>query len=303
MSQRKLHVLGTSSQVPTRYRNHNGYALQWDDDVILFDPGEGTQRQMLHAGLSASQLKRICITHFHGDHSLGLAGILQRISLDVVPHEISVAFPGSGQKYFDRLRHSTIYWERGKIAPTPILDEGVIHQAKRYTMSAIKLEHTVDCFGYRLDELDGVRMLPERLREAGISGQDIAKLQREGVLSLNKKTHRLEDFSVPRKGQSFAFVMDSRFCEAAIELARGVDLLVCESTYLDDKREQAYERGHMTSKDAARVAKEAGARRLVLTHFSQQYPDVSEFLSEAKEIHEDVIAVSDGDVIEVPSRS
>ena len=108
---RELTVLGTASQVPTRYRNHNAYVLRWDDEVILFDPGEGTQRQMMLAGLSVSALTRICVTHFHGDHSLGLPGVIQRISLDRVPHPVVINFPAGGRAYFDRLRHATSFWD------------------------------------------------------------------------------------------------------------------------------------------------------------------------------------------------
>jgi ribonuclease BN (tRNA processing enzyme) len=117
---RELITLGTASQVPTRYRNHNGYLLRWDDEVILFDPGEGTQRQMLMAGLAVTPVRRICITHFHGDHSLGLPGILQRISLDKVPHPVTVHYPGAGQEFYDRLRHATSYWDNAEIVASPI---------------------------------------------------------------------------------------------------------------------------------------------------------------------------------------
>ncbi len=111
MSVRELVVLGTASQVPTRHRNHNGYLLRWDGEGILFDPGEGTQRQMLRAGVAAHDLNRICVTHFHGDHSLGLAGVIQRINLDQVPHEVTAHYPRSGQRFFDRLRYATAYRE------------------------------------------------------------------------------------------------------------------------------------------------------------------------------------------------
>src|ERR671928_1287699 len=99
---RELVVLGTASQAPTRSRNHNGYLLRWDGDGFLFDPGEGTQRQMLLAGVPSSAVTRILVTHFHGDHSLGLPGVLQRLSLDRVPHPVPVHFPASGQRRFDR---------------------------------------------------------------------------------------------------------------------------------------------------------------------------------------------------------
>ena len=109
MSVRELIVLGTASQVPTRYRNHNGYLLRWDDEGFLFDPGEGTQRQMIYSNVASTAISRICITHFHGDHCLGLAGISQRISLDGAPHPVHVYYPRSGQKYYERLRKASIF--------------------------------------------------------------------------------------------------------------------------------------------------------------------------------------------------
>lgn len=96
MSVRELVVLGTASQVPTRYRNHNGYLLRWDGAGLLFDPGEGTQRQMLLAGVSATDVTRICVTHFHGDHCLDLPGVIQRLSLDGVPHPVDAHYPATG---------------------------------------------------------------------------------------------------------------------------------------------------------------------------------------------------------------
>src|SRR5437762_1461893 len=106
MANRELVVLGTASQAPTRRRNHNGYFLRWDDEGLLFDPGEGTQRQMLFAGVTASQITRICITHFHGDHCLGLPGVLARMSLDRVPHPVEVCYPAGSREVFGRLRHA-----------------------------------------------------------------------------------------------------------------------------------------------------------------------------------------------------
>ena len=113
MSSREVIFLGTASQVPTRRRNHNALFLAWDDLGILFDPGEGTQRQMTHAGLSATQITHVCVTHFHGDHCLGLAGIVQRLSLDRVPHPVEVIYPRGGQVYFERLRHASIFHDAG----------------------------------------------------------------------------------------------------------------------------------------------------------------------------------------------
>ena len=121
MAAREVTVLGTASQVPTRYRNHNGYLLRWDDEGILFDPGEGTQRQMTFAGVTTAAITRICITHFHGDHRLGLAGISQRISLDRVPHPVFVHYPHSWQIYYEPLRAASPFKDVADIVPLPIL--------------------------------------------------------------------------------------------------------------------------------------------------------------------------------------
>ncbi len=302
MSARELVALGTASQVPTRHRNHNGYLLRWDGHVILFDPGEGTQRQMVRYGVSATQLDRICVTHFHGDHCLGLAGVIQRISLDEVPHQIPIHYPASGQVYFERLRHASIFLDKAKIAPGPMSEEGTIASTPAFSLEARRLEHTVESWGYRLVEPDGRRMLPEKLAEHGIRGPMVRNLIEQGSISIDGRTVGVEEVSEARPGQVFAFIMDTRFCAAAVGLAAGADLVVAESTYLRDQQQEATERGHMTAQDAARIAKEAGARRLVLTHFSQRYPSVEPFIEEARAIHGDVVAVRDGDVILVPAR-
>lgn len=173
-------VLGTASQVPTRHRNHNGYLLRWDGEGILLDPGEGTQRQMLRAGVAAHDLNRICVTHFHGDHSLGLAGVIQRINLDKVPHEVTAHYPKSGQHFFDRLRYSTAYRETVEITQAPVSEDGVLATAASYTLEARKLSHPVESYGYLVVEPDGRRMLPDRLAAHGIKGPDVGRIQREG---------------------------------------------------------------------------------------------------------------------------
>jgi ribonuclease Z len=269
LSVRELVVLGTASQVPTRHRNHNGYLLRWDGEGLLFDPGEGTQRQMLRAGVAAHDLHRICVTHFHGDHSLGLAGVIQRINLDRVPHEVTAHYPRSGQRFFDRLRYATAYRETVELTEAPVEVDGVLATTPSYTLEARRLSHPVESFGYRLVEPDGRRMLPELLAEHGIKGPDVGRIQREGALG----GVSLDDVSEVRRGQRFAFVMDTRLCEGVDALAEGCDLLVIESTFLDGDHQLAVDHGHLTAGQAGRVARDAGVRHLVLTHFSQRYSE------------------------------
>jgi len=302
MSAREVIALGTSSQVPTRYRNHNGYLLRWDEHGLLFDPGEGTQRQMIYAEVTVTQVTKICVTHFHGDHCLGLAGISQRISLDRVPHEVECYFPRSGRKYYDRLRKASIYHDVSKFKPCPIDGPGEVWRDEGLSLRVARLDHGPETFGYRLQEDDGRTMLPDRLREAGVHGPMIRDLIRDGSIDVDGKTVLLDDVSVHKRGQSFAFVMDTRMCDGAFELAEDVDLLVIESTYLSTEEREARDHGHLTARQAATIAKESGAKRLVLTHFSQRYGSLKPFLKEARELHDDVIAVRDGDRVPVPKR-
>ncbi|MFE6283536.1 ribonuclease Z [Streptomyces sp. NPDC057877] len=278
MSVRELVVLGTASQVPTRHRNHNGYLLRWDGEGILFDPGEGTQRQMLRAGVAAHDIDRICVTHFHGDHSLGLAGVIQRINLDKVPHPVTAHYPRSGQRFFDRLRYATAYRETVDLTEAPVSADGDLATTRAYRLQARKLSHPVESYGYRLIEPDGRRMLPDRLAAHGIKGPHVGRIQREGVFD----GVTLEEVSEVRRGQRFAFVMDTRLCEGVYALAEGCDLLVIESTFLDEDEPLAVEYGHLTAGQAARVARDAGVRHVVLTHFSQRYSEPDDFERQAR---------------------
>lgn len=303
MSARRFYALGTASQVPTRERNHNGYFLRWDDEGILFDPGEGTQRQLIFAGISASQITRICITHFHGDHCLGLAGVLQRLSLDRVPQTIDLHYPAYGRKYVERLRYASIYYDALRLRERPFETPGEIHRDAELSLSALELDHSVESWGYRLQEHDSVRLLPDKLAAVGLRGAAIGELKRQGTYRTEQGLIRLEQVSEPRPGQAFAFVMDTRLCPNAVALARGVDLLVCEATYLASESSEASANGHLTAGQAAGIAREAGARRLVLTHFSQRYGALEPFVQEAGRLHPQVVAVADGDTVDVPPRA
>jgi ribonuclease Z len=300
---RELVVLGTSSQAPTRQRNHNGYFLRWDSLGLLFDPGEGTQRQLLLAGVPSSAIDRICLSHFHGDHCLGLPGVVQRLSLDRVAHPVHAHYPASGQHFFDRLRHASVFHEVADLRPSPVTEDGVLAEGRFGTLEARRLEHPVESFGYRLVEPDGQRMLPDELARHGVAGPDVGRLQREGVLSIGGRTVRLEEVSRPRRGQRFAFVMDTRLCDGVFALADGVDLLVVESTFLHEDADLARQYGHLTARQAGEVAARCGVRRLVLTHFSQRYADPARFAEEARAGFDgDVVVAADLQVVPVPPR-
>jgi ribonuclease Z len=305
VSNRELVVLGTASQVPTRRRNHNGYLLRWDAEGLVFDPGEGTQRQMLFAGVTASQISRICITHFHGDHCLGLPGVLQRMSLDEVAKTVEVCYPAESGEVFERLRHAALYRESVSLLERPVDADGPVGGERSFRLEARQLAHTVPTAGYALTEPDGRRMLPDKLAAAGIAGPDIGRLQREGSLLAGERVVTVEQVSELRPGQRFAFVMDTGMCDGAFALAERADMLVCESTFADADAALAREYRHLTAGQAGRIAAESRARLLVLTHISQRYDDeATERLAgeAAAAFGGEVVLASDLDRIPVPRR-
>lgn len=291
---RELVILGTASQVPTRTRNHNGYLLRWDGEGLLFDPGEGTQRQMTHAGVAASGITRICLTHVHGDHCFGLPGVLSRMVLDGVQHPVHLHYPAAGEDVVRSLVSLA----------TPGLDLRLHPHASAGPVAehleVQPLHHRIDAFGYRLSEPGSRTLLPARLAAVGIAGPDVGRLQREGSLG----AVRLEDVSVPRPGQSFAFVMDTAECEGADALADGADLLVAESTFSNDDGGLAAQYLHLTAGQAGALAANGNAGTLVLTHFSSRYPDVGLLQEQAAAVVDGtrVIAASDLDRIPFPKR-
>ncbi len=304
---RELIVLGTASMLPTRHRAHNSYALRWDNQLILFDPGEGAQRGCTLTGVSIAKATAVCVTHFHGDHCLGLPGIIQRRSFEngsspKSSKPLPIFYPGDGQEYFDRLRHASIFHDSSNVEMRPVTEAGPQSSLGKIELSAQPLVHRDTCFGYRLDEPDGESVDSELLAQFEIEGPDVGRLLAEGWLDTPKGRVTADQITRPRRGQSMAFVMDTLPCEGALELAKGVDMLVIESTYLHSEVELAEKYMHMTAHQAAELAAEAGVRRLVLTHFSARYPNNDVFAEEASEFHDDVVAADELATIAMPPR-
>jgi ribonuclease Z len=309
MSGRYLTVLGIASQAPTRQRHHNGFVLRWDRHLLLFDPGEGCQRQCILAGVAINRLTAVCVTHFHGDHVLGLPGIIQQRSLDNRTgegehHPLPVLYPVEGQVYFDRLRHATVFHDMSQTEPHPITAEGVVMRLDAHTTLEVRaLDHRIPTYGYRVQEEDRPRLNRLALAERQVSGPAVGRLLREGRVESPTGTVELDEVTEIRPGQSFALVMDTRPCPGATALAEGVDLLVCESTFIDHDAELAHRFHHLTARQAGELARDAGARRLVLAHFSSRYPSSEVYAAEASMVHPDVVAAEELQVIEVPVRA
>lgn len=293
MSVRDLTILGCSSQQPTRLRNHGAYLLRWNQEGLLFDPGEGTQRQFIFANIAPPTVTRIFISHFHGDHCLGLGSMLMRLNLDRVEHPIHCYYPASGKVYFDRLRYGTIYHDHVQVIEHPISKEGIVHEDETFTIEAKFLDHGVDNLGWRIKEADSIKFDKEKLKASGVKGIQVREIEAKGEIMTDGKTVKLPDVSYVRKGDVFSCVIDTRYCQNAVDLAKDTKLLLCESTYLEEHADLAKAHDHMTAKQAATIAKEAGAQKLILTHFSARYRDLELFKEEAATIFPNVDVADD----------
>lgn len=300
MSVRDLIILGCSSQQPTRFRNHGAYLLRWNDEGLLFDPGEGTQRQFIFANVAPTCINRIFISHFHGDHCLGLGSILMRLNLDKILHPIHCYYPASGKKYFERLHHGAIFHEKIKVIEHPVYESGLVEDDGRFRIEAAFLEHGVDNVGWRITEANTRKFDQGKLKLHGVLGSLVKELEAAGTIVIDGKVVSLEDVSWIRQGDIFSVVIDTLPCQNAIDLARGATMFLCESTYLDEHRDLALQHNHLTAKQAAHIAKEAGVKHLILTHYSARYLNAKAFELEARAVFPNTRAAEDFMVFPFP---
>jgi ribonuclease Z len=300
MSARDLIILGCSSQQPTRFRNHGAYLFRWNAEGLLFDPGEGTQRQFIHANVAPPVVTRIFVSHFHGDHCLGLGSMLMRLNLDKVKHPIHCYYPASGKKYFDRLRYGTIYHETINVVEHPVAEEGLVHDDGNFKIEAVFLEHGVDNIGWRVSEPDTRKFDRALLDQFNVHGLNVKELQANGHVNISGKLVQLNDVSHIRVGDAIAYVVDTRYCQNAVEIAKGAKILLAESTYLDVHKNLAHKHFHLTAGQAAQIAKEAGVEKLILTHFSARFQFLKDFETESRKIFPNTEVAEDFKVFDFP---
>ena len=295
--------LGTSASIPTIDRNVAGLAVQREGETILFDCGEGSQRQMMRYGVGFS-FREIFFTHYHADHMLGVTGLLRTLGLQDRSAPVLLYGPKGAQRVLGAA--ITLGIERNKF-PVEILEVKPGDRLARdeYDIVVFETDHRADTVGFALVEHPRLgRFNPDRARELGIpEGPLWGELHRGKPITLaDGRTIGPSDLvGAPRRGRVLVYTGDTRPHLGVIEAARGADLLVHEATFGGDEQDRARETGHSTAAEAARVAVEAGARRLALTHISSRYNrDAAELLAEAKAVFPETIIARDGMTIDVP---
>ena len=290
--------LGTGSAVPTRTRNVTSVALRLPErgETWLFDCGEGTQHQLMRSPVRSGTLTRLFVTHLHGDHVFGLLGLLTSLSLAGDLPGLDLHGPDGLERF---VRDALAVTETHLSYPLRVhaVTEGLVHEDRWHRVTCARLRHVVPAFGYRVEEREQPGALDAaRARALGVpNGPLLGRLKagEDVALEDGRVVRGAELVGPPRAGRSFAFCTDTTFCEGAVALARGVDLLVHESTYSTADAERLPERLHATPAMAAEVARRAGARRLVLTHFSSRYLDVAPLLEEARALFPETVAAED----------
>ena len=296
----ELVFLGTSSAIPTSHRNHSAVALKAFGEIFLFDCGEGTQLQMSKAKISPMKINNIFITHFHGDHILGLPGIIQSMAFRGRKKPLHIFGPRGLVEMVNIIRNFGYFSLTFEIYMHEI-DDGIILEEENYRISCSKMNHTVLNFAYGIHEKRRPKFIREKAIALGISpGPDFGKLQQGIPVKVGDTLIKPEQvLGEERKGRKIVYSGDTTPLDQMVEFAKDADLLIHESTFEGIYGDTAYEMGHSTSVQAAEIAKKANVKRLILTHVSTRYKKSDILETEAKEIFENSTVAEDFMQIEV----
>lgn len=285
----EITFLGTSSMVPTKKRNHSAILLSYKNENILVDCGEGTQRQFRFAGLSPAKVTKILITHWHGDHVLGLLGFLS--NMDKLGHVnyIEIYGPKGSKNFFNHMMKSISHNITMKIKVIEI-SKRKFFETNDFYLEALSLGHYPECLGYNFVEKDRYKINMGYLKKKGVKpGPKLKKLQKgkkiKGI-DFNKATSLI-------KGKKISLIMDTGYCNNILKLAKGSDLLISETTFLSDIADKAEKYHHLTAYQVGVIAKKCKVNELIITHFSQRYKNIKPLLDEVKKSFKKVKAAED----------
>ena len=291
--------LGTSQAVPTARRNHTSILLKYKNEAILVDCGEGTQRQFRIAKLNPCKLTRILITHWHGDHVLGIPGLLQTLALNGYNKTLEIYGPRGTKRFIEIIYSMFVFAGKIRVNVSEI-SSGEFIKTKDFRVEAFQLDHGTPCLAYRFIEYDKRRIDLKKIKKFGLQGELIGKLQRGESITFKGKTIKPSDASHIEQGRRIAFILDTALCENCFKAAKDADLLISESTYSSELEEKAHEYRHLTAKQAAGIAKKSRAKYLVLTNLSQRHEkEEDKILSEAKSVFKNTQLAKDFMRIEV----
>ena len=298
----QLVFLGTSSATPTIERGLSSLALMRGSELLLFDAGEGMQRNFIKAGLGMNRKMKIFISHMHADHCVGLLGLLQTMALQGREKSVDIYGEPRVKEFLEENMRIINFGLTFEVVVHKVKKQGVVVKEDDYQVTCCKASHSIPSLAYCLEELDrpGAFDIKEAKRLGIPEGELYSKLQHgHDITHKGKKIISSQVVGSPRKGRKIGISGDTRPTDNLAKFFRGCDVLVFESTYSQDKQQKAIENWHSTATEAATIAKKAGARRLFLTHFSARYNETSMLVKEAGAVHPNVEAAEDLKIVEV----
>ena len=294
----KLTFLGTSAMIPTKDRNTSAAVLKYENELILIDCGEGTQRQMRLAKISPTKITKILITHWHGDHVLGLPGLLQTLSAQEYNKELEIYGPKRTKKNIKQILK--IFPTNIKIKIKEIKKTQEFLNEEKYLINSIKLDHNCPAIGYSFIEKDKINLDKKKLKKLELKNISLLKKLKEGkTIKFKNKKITTKNIAKITKGKKISILGDTRYSKEFANLIKKSDILVCESTFRKDLKNKAKQYYHLTNEDAARIAKQGKVKQLILTHFGQRYKHTSELIKETKKIFPKTLAAKDFLEIEI----
>ena len=299
-------VLGCGGMMPLPYRHLTSVLLRREGDLFLFDGGEGTQVSLRRLNLKWKKINAIFVSHTHADHVTGLPGILMLSSQVDRTEPLYIIGPPKIAEYIETSRKVLDMYINYPIVVKEITEPGVVYSGEDFYVRAFPLKHTKTCVGYTLEELERPgEFNPEKAKELGVPcGPLWSKLQHgESVMTDDGKLVRPEEvMGKNRSGRKVSYVTDTMYLPSIADEVKGSDLLFCEGMFTEEYADQAAEKKHMTAKQAARIAKDAGVGKMALIHYSPRYSDyeLNDILSEAKEIFPETVLSRDRMSFDIP---
>lgn len=283
-------ILGTACMQPTKERNHIGILLRFGKENLLFDCGENIQRQLRIANIKPTKITRLFISHWHGDHVLGIPGLLNSMGADQSSQTLKIYGPKGTKKYMGYMLKAFLSsqaadYEVVELGPSEKLEFG------EFEIEARELSHGVPCLGYAFQEKARRKIKGQYINK--IPGILLGKLQKGQAVSYQNKRIGPEEATYLIEGKKVSVIMDTRPCDNFIKLAEKADLLISEATFLQEHKEKAEGYNHLTAEEVGLLANQAQVKRLVLLHFSQRYKDLGEIRKEVKMVFKEAICAED----------
>lgn len=288
----KITFLGTASAFPTRERNHSGLLVDIGPEAFLFDCGENIQKQLRIAGISPMKISKIFISHWHGDHVLGLPGLLQSMELNGRQNPIEIYGPEETKERLHFLRKALSMQTSFPINAHEI-KTGKVFVADEFEVLAQKVTHPITCFAFAFVQKQRLRIDKDKIKKHGVVGPAAGTLAAGKDIVWEGKTIKAKDVTYVKPAKKMTYIIDAAFDPALAEFAKDSDVLICEATFDKELAEDAKKKGHMTAQQAAKLAIKSKSKQLIITHFSQRYKDVSGLLAEAKKEFKNTLAAKD----------